>query len=55
MTTKQDNPANPSREDRRKMMPKTTEFIDAIRKEFGYPVAIDARENGQEISWRANA
>jgi hypothetical protein len=41
-----------SKEERRKAMPYTTEFIDWCRAEFGDPIAISASENGHSIEWR---
>lgn len=41
-----------TKEERRKAMPYTSEFIDWFRAEFGDPVEIRASENGHEIDWR---
>lgn len=41
-----------TKEERRKAMPYTSEFIDWFRAEFGEPVEIRASEGGHSINWR---
>jgi len=41
-----------SKEERRRLMPVTTEIVDAYREVFGELASIQARENGIEIDWQ---
>jgi predicted RNA-binding protein Jag len=43
------------KEQRRKMMPQTAQWVDEITRVFGTPSKIKAEENGHKIDWQKNA
>jgi predicted RNA-binding protein Jag len=42
------------KEQRRKMMPQTAQWVDEITRVFGTPSKIKAEENGHKIDWESN-
>ena len=40
-----------TRDERKKLMPLSSAFVEEMRKEFGEPVYIKAQENGHSIEW----
>ena len=43
-----------TKEERRKLMPESTKFIDDMRENFGELVGIKAEENGHVVEWGVN-
>lgn len=43
---------NLTKEERRQLMPVTTELFDAAREVMGMPESIDAEENGYALRWQ---